>query len=88
MENHKKASLIRAVERQTNWLDGKFVADNIALLGLRENEERLSAKLRGVEYIGTDYAFLASLVAYEMESEISPNWQYSTAEVISFIEAQ
>jgi len=88
MKNHKKASLIKAVERQANWLDGKFVADNIALLGLRENEERLSAKLRGVEYQGTDYAFLASLVAYEMESKINPNWQYSTAEVINFIEAQ
>jgi len=88
MKNHKKASLIRAVERKANWLDGKFVADNIALLGLRENEERSSAKLRGVEYQGTDYAFLASLVAHEMESEISPNWQYSTAEVIKFIEAQ
>ena len=88
MTNCKKTHLIQAVKARATCLDDNFIADNIYLLGVREAEERLSAKLRGVEYVGTDYAFLASCVASAMEALWGETWQFSTGQVIELIEAE
>ena len=88
MTNCKKTSLIQAVKARAICLDNNFIAGNIYLLGVRETEERMSAKLRGIKYAGTDYAFLASCVASEMEALWGETWQFSTEQVIELIESE
>ncbi|MDA9226521.1 hypothetical protein N9P29_01355 [bacterium] len=88
MTNCNKINLIEAVKVRATCLKGSFTADNIYLLGAREAEERMSAKLRGIEYVGTDYAFLASCVANAMEALWGETWQFNTGQVIELIEAE
>jgi len=84
----KKTALTEAVKNYANDLEGMFVADNLRVLAMYEWEAQQRAKQNCVEYGGTDYGFLATCVASEMEAVNGGHWQYDTDEVIAFVEAE
>lgn len=83
-----KTALTEAVKNYAYDLEGMFVADNLRVLAMYEWEAKQLAKHNGAEYNGTDYGFLATCVASEMEAVNGGHWQYDTDEVIAFVDAE
>jgi hypothetical protein len=81
----QKNDLIKAVNERASELRNLFVADNVRMIGCNEFSNRMQCKAIGKEYKGTDYNFLASVVACEMEALKGDYWQWSSEEVIELI---
>ena len=81
----QKNDLLKAVNERASELRNLFVADNVRIIGCDEFSERMQCKAIGKEYKGTDYNFLASCVAREMEALKGDCWECHTDEVIEII---
>ena len=81
----QKNDLIKAVNEKASELENLFVADNLRMIGCFENNNRMMDERVGIEYEGTDYNFLASIVAEEMDGSFGGYWQMSSEEVIELI---
>ena len=79
-------ALIEAVHTKANELQSGFVADNLRVIGYEEWEANKMAERLGTEQNGTDYGFLASCVAAEMDAVNGGDWQYYVDDVLSMIE--
>ena len=79
-------ALIEAVRTKANELESGFVADNLRVIGYEEWEANKMAERLGTEHNGTDYGFLASCVAAEMDAVNGGDWQYYVDDVLSMIE--
>ena len=79
-------ALIEAVHGKGDELQSGFVADNLRIIGYEEWEANKMAERLGTEHNGTDYGFLASCVAAEMDAINGGDWQYYIDDVLSMIE--
>jgi len=85
---HKETNinaLIEAVHSKANELESGFVADNLRVIGYEEWEARKMTEALGNEYNGTEYNFLASCVAAEMDAVNGGDWQYGVDDVLEMI---
>ena len=81
-------ALIEAVHSKANELESGFVADNLRVIGYEECEARKMTEALGNEYNGTEYNFLASCVAYEMDAVNGGDWQYGIDDVLKMIDEE
>lgn len=73
------------VRKRAKELDDLFTADTLHLICAEKNLERQQCRITGNELEEDDYAFLASVVACDMEVN-GRDWQYNTAEVLELID--
>jgi hypothetical protein len=81
-------ALIEAVLTKAKELKSGFVADNLRVIGYEEWDARKMTEALGNEYNGTEYGFLASCVAYEMDAVNGGDWQYDVDDVLSMIDEE
>ena len=77
--------LIKAVKEKAMELENLFVADTSRMIGCCEYNDRMMHERAGIEYEGTEYNFLTSIVADEMDGSFGGYWQMSSEEVIKLI---
>lgn len=84
-DGKRRKKLRDEVRMRAKELDGLFTADTLHLICSEKNLEQQQCRITGSEQEEDDYAFLASVVAWEMEVN-GRNRQYNTAEVLEIIE--